>query len=59
MFTRYFPEGMQIDTRANDLIVFKKTGSIVSRKSIRITTSHSNYEIVFPLGKGRINIVEM
>ncbi|WP_156290737.1 competence type IV pilus minor pilin ComGD [Oceanobacillus salinisoli] len=59
LITRYYPNGIQLDTRGNPIIVFKITGAIVNRKIIKVTTNQAVYHIVFPLGKGRINIVEI
>lgn len=58
ILNRYYPEGVTIDTRENNNIIFKTSGTIVNRKIIVIRTNQSIYHLVFPLGKGRMNIVE-
>lgn len=54
VFRRYYPKGIKIDTRQNPVITFRSTGHIENRKSMRITTNNAVYEVVFPLGKGRM-----
>jgi competence protein ComGD len=56
---RYYPNGVTVNTRENNNISFKKSGTIVNRKIIVIKTNQSTYHLVFPLGKGRMNIVEV
>ncbi|RKQ37782.1 competence type IV pilus minor pilin ComGD [Oceanobacillus halophilus] len=54
--SRNYPKGMAIDDRNNAIISFKKTGTIVPRKKIKLTTEHTKHLITFPVGKGGIYI---
>ncbi|WP_068671893.1 competence type IV pilus minor pilin ComGD [Oceanobacillus sp. Castelsardo] len=59
ILNRYYPDGITVNTRENNNIKFKVSGTIVNRKTIVIKTNQSTYHLVFPLGKGRMNIVEV
>ncbi|MBY7143382.1 prepilin-type N-terminal cleavage/methylation domain-containing protein [Virgibacillus sp. NKC19-3] len=58
MKTRYYPDGWEVDPRVMKEISFKSTGTIRQPGRIKMTSKHSTYFVVFPLGKGRGYIVE-
>ncbi|WP_067730401.1 competence type IV pilus minor pilin ComGD [Oceanobacillus damuensis] len=55
---RDYPGGMEIDSRGNPDISFNENGTFLYPRTIRITTKHSAYDIIFQLGKGRFYIAE-
>ncbi|RDW21933.1 competence type IV pilus minor pilin ComGD [Oceanobacillus chungangensis] len=55
---RKYPPGFQIDFKNKDTIVFNKYGSIINPRKIKINVGEKDFDIVFPLGKGRFYINE-
>lgn len=53
---RDFPKDWIVDTRGNNIIVFKRFGTILSPRTIVFKTKSDIYHAIFPLGKGRFYI---
>lgn len=56
---RHYPEGLKMDWRKKPDLVFKESGTVINPRTIKVTTKHGTYNIVFPLGKGRCYIVKI
>lgn len=60
VFRRTIPKGISIDLRMRNNISFDQSGRIrhANYGGIKINTTQSTYDVIFPLGKGRSSIVK-
>lgn len=55
---RHIPPGWKINLKSLKAISFDSNGRVREPITIEITTNHSLYKVVFPLGKGRAYVVK-
>lgn len=55
---RVYPDGWNVDYRLNSDIRFNGKGTFLYPRTIHITTTYSEYRIVFQFGKGRFYIAK-
>ncbi|MBP2078203.1 competence type IV pilus minor pilin ComGD [Oceanobacillus polygoni] len=55
---RVYPTGWAVDYRQNSDIRFNGKGTFLYPRTIHITTTYTEYRIVFQFGKGRFYIAE-
>jgi len=56
--TRRFPPNTKINTYGKDIFSFNKNGTFIDPRTVNITLNKQEYNLVFPLGKGRFYISE-